>query len=89
LSTNVGVETDPNLRYSYSPGGPAQVEFCACQNRMYTYGQLYMCIEGVLVETQTPAQWKLIGRIMTALPPPVLSPSNVLHPPSSLCVFMH
>jgi hypothetical protein len=48
-----------------------------------------VCIEGGLVEIQTPGQWNLIGRIMTALPPPVLSPSHILPPPSSLCVFMH
>jgi hypothetical protein len=47
-----------------------------------------MCIEGAPVEIQTAAQWNLIGRIMTALPPPVLSPSNVLPLPSSVCAFM-
>jgi hypothetical protein len=89
LSTNVVVETDSNLRYTYSPEGPAKVEFCACRHRIYTYGHLYKCIEGGPVEIQTPAQWKLIGHIMTALSPPALSLSNVLPPPSSLCVFMH
>jgi hypothetical protein len=48
-----------------------------------------MCIEGGPVEIPTPAQWNLIGHIMTALPPPVLSPNNVLPSPSSLRVFMH
>jgi hypothetical protein len=48
-----------------------------------------MCIEGGPVEIQTPAQWNVIGHIMTALPLTALSPNNVLPPPSSLCVFMH
>jgi len=84
LPTNAGTETDSNLRYSCCPEGPAQVELCACRNGIYTYGQLYMCIVGGPVEIQTPAQWNLIGHIMTATQPPVFSPSNVLPPPSSL-----
>jgi hypothetical protein len=39
------------------------------------------------VEIQTPTQQKLMDRGMT-VPPPVLSPSNILPPPSSDCAFI-
>jgi hypothetical protein len=35
----------------------------------YTYGQLYMYIQGGPFQLQTPAHWNLIGRSMTARPP--------------------
>ena len=41
----------------------------------YTYGQLFMYTNGSAVKIQTPTQWNLIGRNMTA-PPPVALPSS-------------
>jgi hypothetical protein len=60
--------------------GPALVEFCARSERiMYTQGNP--------TEIQIPAYWKLIRRSMIALPP-VLSPSSILPPLLSRCVFI-
>ena len=36
---------------------------------------------------QKPLLWNLIGRSIT-VPPPVLSPSSILSPPSSHCAFI-
>jgi hypothetical protein len=47
----------------------------------------YRHIQASAVEIHTPTQSKLIGRCMTD-PPPVLSPSSNLPPPSSLCAFI-
>ena len=52
----------------------------------YTYGLLHVPKEGSPAEIQTPTHWKLIGHSMTA-PPPVLSPSITLPPPSCHCAF--
>ena len=45
-----------------------------------TYGQIYMCTNGIPVEIQTPTRFN----VMTVLPPE-LSPNNTLLPPSFRC----
>jgi hypothetical protein len=66
------LQTHPSLHISHVLECPALVEFCAKSERiMYTQGNP--------TEIQTPANWKLIGRSMTAWPP-VLSPSSILLP---------
>jgi hypothetical protein len=55
--------------------GPAQVGI------EYTCGQLRMYIKESPAEIKIPTHWNQIGRSMTA-PPPVLSPSSILPPPS-------
>ena len=44
------------------------------------------CAEDSPVQIQSPAHCNVIGCSMTA-PPPVLSPSSILPPPSSYCAF--
>jgi len=74
------LHTHPALHNSHVLEGPALVEFCAKLERiMYTQGHP--------TEIKTPAYWKLTGRSMTALPP-VLSPSSILPPLLSRCVFI-
>ena len=51
-----------------------------------TCGQLYMCVPGSPVVIQTLTHWNPNGCSMT-VPPPVLSPSSILPPPSSHCAF--
>jgi hypothetical protein len=46
-----------------------------------------MHIKWKLVDIQTKKHWSLIGRSITA-PPPVLSRSSILRPPSSPCAFI-
>lgn len=74
----------PDLWNSYVTDGPAQVQFCAGQNAVYTYCQLYMCFEYSPVEIRTPTHRKPIGRGMTA-PPPMLSSSSIRPTISSHC----
>ena len=45
-----------------------------------SYGQLYWCIQGSLVEIHTAAHTNPIGRRL-------LSPSSILPPPPSHCAF--
>ena len=52
----------------------------------YTNGQIHMYIKGGPVEIWTPTQWNVTRRSMKA-PPPVLSHSSILPPPSSHCAF--
>jgi hypothetical protein len=54
---------------------------------VYSCSLLCMCIQSSPVKTRTPTQSNLIGRSMTA-PPPVLSPSSILPPPSPPCAFI-
>jgi hypothetical protein len=62
------------------PEGPAQVGI------EYACVQLCMYIQGRPGEIQTLTHRNLIGRTTTALPF-VLSPSSMLRPPSSPCIF--
>ena len=61
----------------------------ASQLNGYACGQMYVhtARNTIEVQTQTPAQRNLIGRIMTA-PPPVSSPSSILQPSSSHCALI-
>jgi hypothetical protein len=49
---------------------------------IYIYIHIYVYIQESSVEIHTPTNWNLIGPGTTA-PPPVLSPSSILPPPSS------
>jgi hypothetical protein len=48
----------------------------------YAFAKLYVHIEGIRFDIQTPAHWRMIGRNITA-PPPVVSPNSNLPQPSS------
>jgi hypothetical protein len=69
------VQAFSDLTSSYLVEGPAQVD------TEFTCVQTYVRI-GSPAEILTQTHWKLIGRSMTA-PPPVLSPSSILLPPTS------
>ena len=80
ISDNTGSSSD--LYGGYVPAGPSQVVIERANS------QTCMYIQGIPVQTQTPTRRNLIGRSMTAPPPPVLSPSRVLPPPSSACAYL-
>jgi hypothetical protein len=48
---------------------------------------MYVFKQGSPAENQSPTYWNLIGRRLTA-PPPLLSPSSILPPPSSHFTFI-
>ena len=81
------VEIFADLSSNYLPECPTPVQICASENWLYTYSQL--CVYLYKRESswnQSPTHWHSIGRSMT-VPPPVLSPSISLPPPSSHCDF--
>jgi hypothetical protein len=62
------METLRDLRSSYVPEGPAQVQFPQVAVE-YTYRQLYIYIQSSRVEIQTVTHRNLTDRSMTATPP--------------------
>jgi len=66
--------------YATVSEGPAQVGI------LYTWGQPYLRIKGSPGDIHAPAHWNPIGCNVSAVPS-VLSPSSILVPPSSHCVF--
>jgi hypothetical protein len=82
------VQALPDLRSSYVPEVPAQVEFCASRSWVHIWSAVAcMYIQGSPAEIQTPTHWNLISRCMTT-PPPLLSPSSTLLPSWSHCAFI-
>jgi hypothetical protein len=53
----------------------------------YSYGHIYVYIQGKPVEMQTPTHWKFFGSGITA-PPPLLSPSSILSSPLPRCTIV-
>jgi len=51
---NLRLQTLPDLRSSYVLQEPEQVNFCTSQNRVYTYGQMHMCIPVSPAEKPNP-----------------------------------
>jgi len=48
------VQTHPDLRNSYVPAGPTQVEFCASRNWVYKGSTIYVYTQDSSVKIQTP-----------------------------------
>jgi hypothetical protein len=65
-----------------------KVQFCACQNAVYTYIHKVNYVSVYKAVRLTSKHRNLIGRTMTA-PPPMLSPSSILLPISSHCNSIH
>jgi hypothetical protein len=84
--TKLLIQALPDLCNSYVLEGLGQVEFCASQKWVYIRSTT-MYLHGSPAEIQTPAHWNLISCSTTA-PPPVVSPSSILRPPSSHCAFI-
>ena len=70
-----------DLRNSWVLQSSAQFGFCAPRKCVYIYSEVYTYTQGGAPEIQTPTQWALIARIITAMPP-VLSSSSILPPHS-------
>jgi hypothetical protein len=69
------IQTLNDWSSSYVPEGPQRKS----EWRIHIINCAPMYVQGSSIAIQTPAQWNLIGRSMTA-PPPVLSPSSILPP---------
>jgi len=77
----VQIKTLPAIDSSHVLEGLTQVAV------EYTYSQMCMYLHDSPNEIQTPTRHNLVGCRMTA-PPPLLSPSSVLPPPSSQCTLI-
>lgn len=59
------VQAHPDLRNSYVPEGPMQVEFRASRNWVYIGSTIHVYTQDSSVKIQTPTYWNPIGRSIT------------------------